>query len=67
MTTTNKARYVTNLEIRWTEVTKAQKYEPDEKNSIPMHPRCFELFKRASKARLGRVDIDGLWMLREVS
>ena len=34
---------------------------------LPMHPSCFEMFKRMSKARFGTVDIDGLWKLREVS
>ena len=32
-----------------------------------MHPSCFEMFKRMSKARFGNVDIDGVWKVREVS
>ena len=32
-----------------------------------MHPKCFEMFKKLSTARFGKIDIDGLWMLREVS
>ena len=34
--------------------------------AMPMHPKCFELFKRVSQQKLGKVDIDGLWRLREV-
>ncbi|KAI6796882.1 hypothetical protein KC363_g3038 [Hortaea werneckii] len=33
--------------------------------ALPMHPRCFELFQRISLRHLGRVDIDGLWRLRQ--
>jgi len=33
---------------------------------MPMHPKCFELFKRVSQRRLDKIDIDGLWRLREV-
>jgi len=33
--------------------------------ALPMHPRCFELFQRVSLRCFGRVDIDGLWRLRE--
>ncbi|KAK4546215.1 hypothetical protein LTR36_002352 [Oleoguttula mirabilis] len=36
-----------------------------EKSAMPMHPKCFELFKLVSQQRLGKVDIDGLWRLRE--
>ena len=32
-----------------------------------MHPKCFEMFKKLSTERFGKIDIDGLWMLREVS
>ncbi|KAK3110279.1 hypothetical protein LTR53_015594, partial [Teratosphaeriaceae sp. CCFEE 6253] len=38
--------------------------DEDEIGAIPMHPMCFELYKRVSTAKLGRVDIDGLWRLR---
>ena len=39
-----------------------------EDDGLPFHPTCFELFKRISMDRLGRVDIDGLWSYwREVS
>ena len=34
---------------------------------LPMHPSCFEIFKRMSKAHFGNVDVDGLWKVREVS
>ncbi|KAI7480485.1 calcium ATPase [Hortaea werneckii] len=33
--------------------------------ALPMHPRYFELFQRISIRCFGRVDIDGLWRLRE--
>ncbi|KAI7282514.1 hypothetical protein KC343_g1476 [Hortaea werneckii] len=36
-----------------------------EMRALPMHPRCFELFQRVSLRCFGRVDIDGLWRLRE--
>jgi len=36
------------------------------KAALPMHPRCFEMFKKMSMERFGKVDIDGLWQLREV-
>lgn len=32
-----------------------------------MHPRCFEIFKKASLSRFGKVDIDGLFLLKDVS
>jgi hypothetical protein len=38
----------------------------EEKPAMPFHPKCFEMFRRMSIARLGKVDIDGLWLLREV-
>jgi hypothetical protein len=28
---------------------------------LPFHPTCFEIFKRISIERLGRVDVNGLW------
>lgn len=31
-----------------------------------MHPKCFEVYKRASLQKSGQVDIDGLWLLRDV-
>jgi len=33
---------------------------------LPFHPTCFGIFKRISKARLGRVDVHGLWAWAEV-
>ncbi|KAI6903467.1 hypothetical protein KC318_g6973 [Hortaea werneckii] len=33
--------------------------------ALPLHPRCFELYQRVSLRCFGRVDIDGLWRLRE--
>lgn len=33
---------------------------------LPFHAPCFEIFKRVSLRRFGRVDIDGLWMLYAV-
>ncbi|KAI6844494.1 hypothetical protein KC340_g6380 [Hortaea werneckii] len=33
--------------------------------ALPMHPRCFELFHRVSLRCFGKVDIEGLWRLRE--
>ena len=38
-----------------------------EGGDMPFHPQCFELFKRVSDLRLGKVDLDGLWMWRQVS
>lgn len=32
-----------------------------------MHPKCFDMYKRMSLHRWDKVDIDGLWLLREVS
>ncbi|KAK4968097.1 hypothetical protein LTR28_002267 [Elasticomyces elasticus] len=32
--------------------------------AMPMHPWCFEIFKRVSVRELDKVDIDGLWILR---
>ncbi|KAK5113899.1 hypothetical protein LTR85_010432 [Meristemomyces frigidus] len=37
----------------------------EEKSALPMHPKCFDLFKLVSRQRLGKVDIDALWRLRE--
>lgn len=34
---------------------------------MPFHPTCFEIFKRVCLAKLGYVDIDGLWRVRDVS
>jgi hypothetical protein len=34
--------------------------------AMPFHSQCFRLFKKMSKVRQGKVDIDGLWLLREV-
>ncbi|KAI7418827.1 calcium ATPase, partial [Hortaea werneckii] len=36
-----------------------------ERWALPMHPQCFELFRRVSLRCFGKVDIDGLWRLRE--
>jgi hypothetical protein len=33
---------------------------------LPMHPSCFEIFKRMSMRRFGKVDLDGLWFWRDV-
>ncbi|KAI7223503.1 hypothetical protein KC333_g455 [Hortaea werneckii] len=38
---------------------------PGELCALPLHPRCFELYQRVSLRCFGRVDIDGLWRLRE--
>lgn len=32
-----------------------------------MHPKCFEIFKKESLQKFGKVDIDGLFLLRDVS
>lgn len=34
---------------------------------MPMHPKCFEVFKQASLRKFGQVDIDGLFLLKDVS
>ncbi|KAL8816917.1 MAG: hypothetical protein Q9191_008242 [Dirinaria sp. TL-2023a] len=34
--------------------------------AIPFHPTCFEIFKKISRERLGKVDIEGFWFLREI-
>lgn len=34
---------------------------------MPMHPKCFEIFKLASLRKFGKVDIDGLFLLIDVS
>lgn len=34
---------------------------------MPFHPTCFEIFKRVCLSKLGYVDIDGLWRVRDVS
>lgn len=34
---------------------------------MPFHPACFEIFKRVCLKKLGYVDIDGLWRVRDVS
>lgn len=34
---------------------------------MPFHPACFEIFKRVCLKKLGFVDIDGLWRVRDVS
>ena len=33
---------------------------------MPMHPKCFEIFKRASLRKFSKVDIDGLFLLKDV-
>ena len=33
---------------------------------MPFHPHCFQMFKKLSIQRFGKVDIDGLWLLRAV-
>ncbi|RWQ92608.1 hypothetical protein C8Q69DRAFT_83781 [Paecilomyces variotii] len=33
---------------------------------MPFHPTCFEIFKRVCLAKLGYVDIDGLWRVRDL-
>jgi len=38
--------------------------DPDDQWAVPMHPGCFDMFKRMSALRSGKVDIDGLWRLR---
>ncbi|TKA59198.1 hypothetical protein B0A55_11625 [Friedmanniomyces simplex] len=39
--------------------------QDDEQMALPMHPICFQLFQRVSRSKLGKVEIDGLWRLRE--
>jgi hypothetical protein len=38
----------------------------DDDWGLPFHPICFEIFKKISKERLGRVDVHGLWEWRSV-
>lgn len=38
--------------------------DPADQWAVPIHPGCFEIFKRMSMLRFGKVDIDGLWKLR---
>ena len=38
----------------------------DDKDGLPFHPTCFEIFKRISKLRMGVVDVEGLWHWRLV-
>ncbi|KAL1857328.1 hypothetical protein Plec18170_003448 [Paecilomyces lecythidis] len=33
---------------------------------MPFHPTCFEIFKRVCLSKLGYVDIDGLWRVRDL-
>ncbi|KAL2005539.1 hypothetical protein VTN00DRAFT_2750 [Thermoascus crustaceus] len=33
---------------------------------MPFHPACFEIFKRVCLRKLGFVDIDGLWRVRDL-
>ncbi|CAJ2505972.1 Uu.00g001020.m01.CDS01 [Anthostomella pinea] len=35
--------------------------------ALPIHPHCFVMYTRMSKEKLGKVDIDGLWRLRETA
>ncbi|KAK5107812.1 hypothetical protein LTR62_000626 [Meristemomyces frigidus] len=42
----------------------AQEFTSDQA-AMPMHPACFEMFKRESVRIFGYVNIDGLWKLRE--
>lgn len=38
----------------------------EDDGGMPMHPKCFEVFKKASLRKFGKVDIDGLFLLRDV-
>ncbi len=38
----------------------------DDDWGFPFHPTCFEIFKKISTARLGKVDITGLFRWRSV-
>ena len=35
-------------------------------SALPMHPRCFQMFKKLSLEQRGTVDIDALWRWRDV-
>ena len=39
---------------------------PHESAALPMHPNCFEMFKILNMRQFGKIEIDGLWVLREV-
>ncbi|KAK5739442.1 hypothetical protein LTR17_005347 [Elasticomyces elasticus] len=38
----------------------------DEEWAIPVHEACFQMFERVSREKLGKVDLDGLWRLRDI-
>lgn len=38
--------------------------DPGDQWAVPMHPGCFEMYKRMCVRRFGKVNIDGLWRLR---
>ncbi|KAF4629068.1 hypothetical protein G7Y89_g9085 [Cudoniella acicularis] len=40
--------------------------DDDPTPALPFHPTCFEIFKKVSASRLGRVDVHGLWMWRQI-
>ena len=55
------------LETLYADWPNLKQADAEEKCAFPMHPRCFEMFKKLSIQRRGKVDIDGLWKLRDVS
>ncbi|KAK5720216.1 hypothetical protein LTR15_007489 [Elasticomyces elasticus] len=38
----------------------------EEEWAIPIHEACFQMFERVSREKIGKVDIDGLWRLRDI-